>query len=49
MRKGSHTTVTLRIETWKELIRIKYARGFETVDEVIRDLLEDEEVKTLVE
>jgi len=49
MRKGSHTTVTLKIETWKELMRIKYARDFETVDEVIRDLLDDDEVKTLVD
>lgn len=42
MRKGDHKTVTLKVETWNELIRIKYARGFRTVDEVIVDLLDDE-------
>ena len=49
MKKGSHKTVTLRNETWNELIRIKYARSFKTLDEVISDLLDDDEVKTLVE
>lgn len=42
MKKGTHRTITVKNETWKELIRIKYARGFETVDDVIIDLLDDD-------
>lgn len=49
MRKGTHKTVTLRNSTWNELMRIKYGRGFNTVDDVIVDLLDDDEVKSLVE
>jgi len=44
MKKGSHKNITVRLETWNELIRIKYARGFRTVDDVISDLLDDEVV-----
>ena len=42
MEKGSHKTITVKRETWEELMRIKYARNFETVDDVISDLLNDE-------
>lgn len=51
MKLGSHKMITVRKETWNELVRIKYARGFSTMDEVISDLLEDEavEVNAIVE
>jgi hypothetical protein len=44
MKKGTHKTITVRLVTWNELIRIKYARGFQTIDEVIVDLLADEDL-----
>ena len=49
MKKGTHRTITLRNSTWNELMRIKYSRDFKTVDDVIVDLLDDDEVKSLVE
>lgn len=42
MKKGMHKNITVKKETYDELIRIKYARGFKTLGDVIDDLLEDE-------
>lgn len=42
LKKGTHKLVTLKLEVWEELTRIKYARKFATLNDVIEDLLEDE-------
>lgn len=42
LKKGTHKMVTLKLGVWEELTRIKYARGFSTLNDVIEDLLDDE-------
>lgn len=42
LKKGTHKMVTIRKGVWEELTRIKYERGFSTLNDVIEDLLDDE-------
>lgn len=49
MKKGTHTTIPVRNSTWKELVRIKYARNFKSIDAVIVDLLDDENIELVKE
>lgn len=42
MKKGTHKLVTIKVAVWEELTRIKYARKFATINDVIEDLLDDE-------
>ena len=41
MRKGTHTSILISKKLLNELVRIKYARGFKTYEEVIWELVED--------
>jgi predicted CopG family antitoxin len=45
MVSGEHRTISIRNDTFLELVRIKYARGFDNYDDVIKDLLDDEIVE----
>ena len=45
MVQGKHRTISVTEELFLELVRIKYARGFENYSQVIGDLLDDEIVE----